>query len=171
MPFNLAYIHDCNDLFSSCRYLDLSNNKLVRISEGILQLRHLRTLKLSRNQIAVLPASISSLSKLKHLHLSHNFIAFVPDGICTLINLESLLIDSNRIMSLPTELSKLSGLLESDGFNVENNPLTNPPAEVCHLGLEMILYYQQHGKCPDGVLEKARNSFARQKRRVRFETY
>ena len=154
----------------NCRHLDVTHNLMMRIPDGVLELQNLRVLKAAHNQIAVLPASIMKLSKLKELKLSNNQIIYIPEEICTLRRLQTLHLDCNKVISLPLGLSNLEKLIESNDLQLDENPLSCPPLEVCQLGLKVILYYQENGECPEGVLENARNEKAKQVKKVHFDT-
>lgn len=84
------------------RYLELSDNKLAELPEGINAWQQLQVLHLSGNRLTELPQSMASLKKLYHLNLSYNLLR-----------------------SLPPVLDRMSGLRE---LNLIGNPL--PATEV-----------------------------------------
>ncbi|XP_036329091.1 leucine-rich repeat and calponin homology domain-containing protein-like [Rhagoletis pomonella] len=56
----------------------------------------------------------------------------------TCLTLESLDVSNNRIASLPLEIRQMTALVE---LNLENNPLTSPPASLCVRGLVHVFKF------------------------------
>lgn len=113
----------------------------------------LTDLDASYNQLTTLPARIGELRSLRSFSLRSNQLMYLPRGKCvcpltcgchdginvnaccmclsvselTCLTLVSLDVSNNRISSLPLEIRQMSTLVE---INLENNPMTSPPASV-----------------------------------------
>ncbi|OXB84068.1 UNVERIFIED_CONTAM: hypothetical protein H355_012186 [Colinus virginianus] len=114
---------------ASLEELDLSFNRLRHLPEGLGCLRHLplESLMLDGNQLQTLPAGFSGLQRLKMLNLSSNL-------------LEELVLQGNQIAILPEGFGQLSRVTL---WKIKDNPLIQPPYEVCMKGIPYIAAYQQ----------------------------
>ncbi|CAN0130874.1 unnamed protein product [Bubo scandiacus] len=113
--------------------LDLSFNRLRRLPEGLGRLRHLRaldSLMLDGNRLQALPTGFGSLQRLKMLNLSSNLLG----------DLEELVLQGNQIAILPEGFGQLSRITL---WKIKDNPLIQPPYEVCMKGIPYIAAYQQ----------------------------
>ncbi|XP_029377523.1 leucine-rich repeat-containing protein 27-like [Echeneis naucrates] len=123
----------------STETLCLSKTKLKHVSESIFKNRTLKYLYLEGNQISKIPGSLFiSLPNLQWLDLRNNQIVSLPAEIGLHRSLRTLLLEGNPISELPPELGKLVTL---KGLNLRNCPITFPPQDIVHQGVQGILQY------------------------------
>ncbi|XP_057393300.1 malignant fibrous histiocytoma-amplified sequence 1 isoform X2 [Balaenoptera acutorostrata] len=122
------------------KMLNLSSNLLQEFPAALLPLAGLEELYLSRNQLTSVPSLISGLGRLLTLWLDNNRIRYLPDSIVELTGLEELVLQGNQIAVLPDNFGQLSrvGL-----WKIKDNPLIQPPYEVCMKGIPYIAAYQK----------------------------
>ncbi|XP_067153384.1 malignant fibrous histiocytoma-amplified sequence 1 isoform X2 [Apteryx mantelli] len=122
------------------KMLNLSSNLLGEFPAAVLALPGLEELYLSRNQLALLPARLCQLRQLRTLWLDNNRIRYLPDSIVLLRSLEELVLQGNQIAILPEGFGQLSRVTL---WKIKDNPLIQPPYEVCMKGIPYIAAYQQ----------------------------
>ncbi|XP_048186460.1 malignant fibrous histiocytoma-amplified sequence 1 [Perognathus longimembris pacificus] len=122
------------------KMLNLSSNLLAEFPAALLPLAGLEELYLSRNRLTSVPPLISGLGRLLTLWLDNNRLRYLPDSIVELTGLEELALQGNQIAVLPDRFGQLSrvGL-----WKIKDNPLIQPPYEVCMKGIPYIAAYQQ----------------------------
>lgn len=159
----LATLPDGLCQLSALESLMLDGNQLRALPDGFGGLRRLKTLNLSSNLLADFPACLLALAGLEELYLSRNQLGLLPSGLCQLRQLRALWLDNNRLRYLPDSIVELHHLEElvlqgnqiailPEGFGrlcrvslwkVKDNPLIQPPYEVCMKGIPYIAAYQQ----------------------------
>ncbi|GIL92310.1 hypothetical protein Vretimale_19518 [Volvox reticuliferus] len=97
-------------LAASSGRLDLTDCRLERLPNEVLQLTELEELQLSGNCLTELPDEICRLTALRRLGLAGNMLTRLPPGIGALSGLEGLWLHGNLIASLPQQLSNLGAL-------------------------------------------------------------
>ena len=110
--------------------IDLSENKLIKISKNFKLFTNLKTLKLNNNQITFIPTFIGELKQLEHFSLSRNFITSIPTCIQELTKLKYFDISSNKIENIPLEFGLLNSL---NVLYIDSNYFTKIPTTLCYL--------------------------------------
>uniref|UniRef100_A0A3P8TSS6 Leucine rich repeats and calponin homology domain containing 3 n=1 Tax=Amphiprion percula TaxID=161767 RepID=A0A3P8TSS6_AMPPE len=118
-------------LFVSLESLNLYQNCLRSLPDGLLNLQALTYLNLSRNQLSVLPAVVCSLP-LKVLIACNNKLVSLPEELGQLRHLTELDVSCNEIQTLPAQVGQLETLRD---LNIRRNHLVRLPPELAELPL------------------------------------
>eukprot|EP00058_Branchiostoma_floridae_P022554 XP_002608044.1 hypothetical protein BRAFLDRAFT_74993 [Branchiostoma floridae] len=122
------------------KVLNLGFNCYEIFPHAVLALNRVEELFLSRNKLSHIPEEIGLLEHLRVLWLDHNNVESIPDSITKLVNMEELSVQGNRLKCLPEGFGKLSNL---DCLDVRENPLLQPPLDVCKNGVKAIAAFQE----------------------------
>eukprot|EP01094_Clydonella_sp_ATCC50884_P024752 TRINITY_DN6295_c1_g1_i1.p1 TRINITY_DN6295_c1_g1~~TRINITY_DN6295_c1_g1_i1.p1 ORF type:complete len:1306 (+),score=363.41 TRINITY_DN6295_c1_g1_i1:1845-5762(+) len=141
---------------SHLQTLDLGNNAITDVPDGICNLRSLRKLILRDTQISSLPPSMARLTELRHLDISGTKapldvvcqitpleylncarcgLAALSEDISSLRQLRSLVLSENRLKELPSSLSLIAVLELLDVSGNKLTTLPNLPRSLQHLSL------------------------------------
>lgn len=101
-------------LFCNLEFLDISNNGLSAICDGVTRLTKLRTLLAKNNRLDEfsLPKDFGSL-QLEVLNFSGNRFEEIPLQCTKLLRLQSLSLGGNRLKSIPAEIENLTRYVNS----------------------------------------------------------
>lgn len=144
---------------SQIQELDLTNQYLDKLPEGLDQMTSLKSLSVEANRITTLDSSLGSLTKLESLNLGYNplkgsfaplskltslkelnlnqtGLTAIPPEVFDLKNLEVLHLKGNQITSLPGDIKKLKKLRVLD---IKDNQVTNLPGELKNLSKIEVL--------------------------------
>ena len=97
-----------------CRELDLSNNTISEIGEGLPRMAALQVLRLENNRIDALPDNIGSCKALVKLDLSTNNLHSLPDSMGQFRKLQRLSVANNMLRRVPASMGGLKTLKELD---------------------------------------------------------
>ncbi|XP_064104431.1 protein scribble homolog isoform X4 [Macrobrachium nipponense] len=107
--------------------LDVSENRLEDVPEGLSGLVSLTDLHLSQNLIEALPDGIGSLTKLTIFKVDQNRLMTLNPNIGKCENLQELILTENLLSELPDSLGNLSKLTN---LNVDRNRLNELPPQI-----------------------------------------
>ncbi|DBA85904.1 TPA: hypothetical protein ACH3X1_005449 [Trebouxia sp. C0004] len=96
------------------RELDLSNNTISEIGEGLARMASLQVLRLENNRIDALPDNIGSCKALVKLDLSTNNLLSLPDSMGQFRKLQRLNVANNMLRRVPASMGGLKTLKELD---------------------------------------------------------
>jgi Leucine-rich repeat (LRR) protein len=109
--------------------LQLQENELTEIPEGISALKNLTKLSFYKNQLKSLPDDLFDLN-LKVIDLYYNDLEVIPSEIGNLTDLEILFLAHNKIYSLPESIGELTNL---DELYLHHNRLSVLPGSLSQL--------------------------------------
>ncbi|MHB8625227.1 MAG: leucine-rich repeat domain-containing protein [Aggregatilineales bacterium] len=111
-------------------FLDINDNKLTSLPEGICQLRTLASLYARNNHLTELPQGIGALANLREFYLDRNRLTTLPESIGDLSRLRTFSVGFNNLSSLPDNIRNLSDLVF---LSLRQNQLTSLPEAVGNL--------------------------------------
>jgi len=149
LPIGFAQLKQLEELM-------LSHNEITELRDNFCELNNLEILDLSFNQLTALP-DMSGFVRLEELYLSHNKLTILPPSIEEMKHLVIFDLSHNDLKELPNEISGLVKLAEfslvsnklkkipkaicdlhCNHIEFGDNPLQEPPKEVCQEGIEAI---------------------------------
>ena len=110
--------------------IDLSDNKLLKISKNFRLFKNLKSLKLDYNRITFIPSFIGELNQLEIFSISNNCISILPTSIQDLSKLKSFYFSCNKIDNMPIEFGQLNSL---NILYMDCNHFTAIPTTLCYL--------------------------------------
>ncbi|XP_048834185.1 leucine-rich repeat and calponin homology domain-containing protein 1 isoform X5 [Brienomyrus brachyistius] len=125
------------------RVLNASNNKLGSLPEALGQLSGLMELDVSCNELTALPRHIGRLKALRELNVRRNQLCILPEDLAEL-PLVKFDFSCNKVSTIPICYRKM---VQLQSLQLENNPLQNPPAQICTKGKVHIFKYLTMEAC------------------------
>jgi len=120
--------------------LDVSNNGLKSLPHKLGHMVGLQELYAHNNELTYVPASIETCSNLHTLTFSNNLLTELPYGVSYLTNLTHLSVKNNQISVLSPGLSQNVLLVQ---FELDDNPIKDPPLLVLQQGFIAVMAYLQ----------------------------
>jgi Leucine-rich repeat (LRR) protein len=77
--------------------LDVSNNQLLKLPNGLCNLTSLIRLRMANNKLKVIPDNVSKLTMLRYLDLDFNRVQNIPETLASMTRLTELLLEDNPI--------------------------------------------------------------------------
>lgn len=128
----LDQVPDALTKMTDLEVLDLSDNELAELPEGLKNLKQLTTLVLSGNKLEALPRIVCQLKTLTTLDAAYNTISRLPDSIVNLHQLTTLNLSYNELEEIPEELCQLKKLTTLD---ITSNPIKRVATKITNLRL------------------------------------
>jgi len=125
-------IHPSFYLMSGLKELQLQENHISSIPEGIGALQQLQKLSFYKNKLEKIPNDLFGLKNLVAVDFYYNALQVVPEEIGMLINLEILYLSHNKIYTLPESIGNLSLLSE---LYLHHNRFTALPSAISQLDI------------------------------------
>ncbi|XP_019619647.1 PREDICTED: malignant fibrous histiocytoma-amplified sequence 1 homolog [Branchiostoma belcheri] len=120
----------------------LTDRRLSRIPEDVLEKEETEHLFLSRNRLKVLPSSFTRLGCLTKLYLDNNCLSAFPTELFALLELEELSLADNNIDNLPEQIGRFSKM---ETLLVFGNKLHSLPSSIG--SLTHLQSFDAHRNC------------------------
>ncbi|XP_035694044.1 malignant fibrous histiocytoma-amplified sequence 1 homolog [Branchiostoma floridae] len=132
-------ITSLSENMKSCKslsFLDMSHNMLKEIPSHVFGLPELKVIDVSNNQIT----TVSSLRKeessvIEEFTLAENGLSQFPEVLIQMKKLKKVDLRRNKIKEIP---ESTMGMAKDVKLQVQDNPIVDPPLQVCQAGLEAI---------------------------------
>lgn len=127
--------------------VNVSGNKLTSLPSELLLLPRLEVLNASGNHISRIPSinvKGKMSHKLAHIDLSDNVLIKFPEHLLSMT--DKLDICKNKIKSIPGSMLKKLDLSCGQELLIYDNPLINPPPDICDCGIRSIVQFFQEAK-------------------------
>ena len=144
---NIGQMPKHMEILRHIRRIDLTNNKLARLSDGIAEIPLLQELILQDNHLVELPKTLISLTNLQLLNVRSNRLTHLPDlmGLGSqgggLRSLRDLNVSHNDLEILNDSIQKLSRLTVID---VRHCQLKEFPDALCDLQENLVTIYYDY---------------------------
>jgi Leucine-rich repeat (LRR) protein len=109
------------------RVLDVSNQKLAKLSNNLFRMQSLETLNASSNEIESIDQRISENTVLQSLDLGGNKLTEIPDEMVNLNALKILYLTSNQLTAIP----KISQSIKK--LNIDDNRISEISSSIIDL--------------------------------------
>jgi Leucine-rich repeat (LRR) protein len=126
--------------WQSLRSFEMNNSPLIGFPNFITQLKNVEKLNLEANEISDLPTIIQKLTKLTELNLGKNNLNNLPSSIRRLWKLKKLDLNDNHFKLIPKQIGKLNNLRYLNFANVRRssevvskNSITELPSDLKNL--------------------------------------
>ncbi|RDD43445.1 E3 ubiquitin-protein ligase LRSAM1 [Trichoplax sp. H2] len=123
---------------ATIRVLDLHDNQLTKIPEGIRHMQCLQVLNLEKNKISTISNEIGQLVTLQTLNIKDNAVKVLTDDLAKLKSLRNLDLSGNPISSLPKDMCKIKSL---EIITLSLDTLSYPPKDVAKQGTAAIMKF------------------------------
>ncbi|EDV28122.1 uncharacterized protein TRIADDRAFT_53391 [Trichoplax adhaerens] len=134
---------------ATIRVLDLHDNQLTKIPEGIRHMQCLQILNLEKNKISTISNEIGQLVTLQTLNIKDNAVKVLTDDLAKLKSLRNLDLSGNPISSLPKDVCKIKSL---ETITLSLDTLSYPPKDVAKQGTAAIMKFLCKDSA-DGIVE------------------
>ena len=128
----LDQVPDALTKMTDLEVLDLSDNKLAELPEGLKNLNQLTTLVLSGNRLEEIPSVVCQLKTLTTLDVAYNTISRLPESISNLDKLTTINLSYNELKEISRNLCQLKKLTTLD---ITSNPIKRIAEEITNLRL------------------------------------
>ena len=132
--------------------IDLSENGLTKIPEGLLTLPNLKRLNIGSNSLSEISPGIEVWTQLETLILSRNQIKTMPNSLCKLVRVKKLYLNDNKLdfEGIPSGMGKMSSL---EVFSAADNQLEMIPEGLCRCGSlkKLVLARNKLITLPDAI--------------------
>jgi len=108
--------------------LDLSHNKLKKLTPPKMKVPTIHKVDVSHNQISQLPANFNNLQCMTRLDLSNNQLAEIPEPLGLTKYIRWLDLSHNLLVEMPESFCALGYAI--DELHVTNNQLTTLPQAI-----------------------------------------
>ncbi|KFO53663.1 Leucine-rich repeat-containing protein 40, partial [Corvus brachyrhynchos] len=126
-------------LLHKLTHLDLRNNVLTALPEGMEALKRLHTINLAFNRFKVFPSVLYHLPALETILLSNNQVGSIdPVQLKEMDKLGTLDLQNNDLLQVPPELGNCENLRS---LLLEGNPFRTPRAAILAKGTAAVLEY------------------------------
>lgn len=109
--------------------LDVGNNNLTALPDGVCSCLQLRVLKVQRNHLVSLPDDFGRLKTLEDFDCSYNVIVELPPSFSELMSLSRFTGNYNRLKTLPD----MTGLVKLREVSLEHNRIELVPTSLLRL--------------------------------------
>lgn len=114
----------------TCMHLDISNNFLATLQDGIFSFLNLTHVDVSFNRLEKIPILVGNLREMLHFAADGNMIQQLPTSLAYMDKLQYISAADNAIVDIPPEYAMLSALRS---LNLAGNKIREPAGELHHV--------------------------------------